>query len=101
MPRMVAEKLLAYVRLQPEVREVLFELDPRLDHVKARFSEIAATYQVGSIAPYDLDGAPLREDQFVLTRAYLGGPPRAVSDPSRCRAFDDLVEGCRLTPQPL
>ena len=103
----IAEKLLGQIKLLPHVREVLFERTPKLESVMAQFASIAEGYQVGAIATGEWQNSPMKPDQFLVTYMYSGNLRGGESikspgiDPARYRAVQDLIEGCRLTNQPL
>jgi hypothetical protein len=91
MVYMVAERLLDIVGLVPDVAEVLFEPDPRLGGVRSWFAHLAPRYRVGDLA----DAAPPGAGQYFVTYDY------GRFDATRARAVADLLEGCRVTDQPL
>ena len=104
---MIAEKLLGQIELLPHVREVLFERDQKLESVKAQFASIAENYRVGAVAVDEWQNSPMKPDQFLVTYMYKGDLRGADDkkllclDPARYKAVQDLIEGCRLTNQPL
>lgn len=104
---MIAEKLLSQIELLPQVREVLFEQDPKLESVKARFASIAGIYRVGAVAVDGWQKSPMKPDQFLVTYMFKGNLQgeeaiKSLSlDPSRHRAVQDMIKSCRLTIQPL
>lgn len=104
---MIAEKLLGQIKLLPHVREVLFERTQKLESVMAQFASIAEGYQVDAIAADEWQNSPMKPDQFLVTYMYSGNLLGGESikspgiDPARYRAVQDLIEGCRLTNQPL
>ena len=104
---MIAEKLLGQIMLFPQVREVLFERDPKLESVTAQFASIAENYRIGAIAVNEWQNSPMKPDQFLVTYMYMGDLRGANDkkllrlDPARYRAVQDLIEGCRLTNQAL
>jgi glycosyltransferase involved in cell wall biosynthesis len=107
MVPMIAERLLGQIELLPHVREVLFESDPKLDSVKARFASITESYPVGSVAVDGWQTSPMKPDQFLVTYMYKG-ELRGMNDitllsldPARYRSVQDLIESCRLTNQAL
>jgi glycosyltransferase involved in cell wall biosynthesis len=100
---MVAERLLAHVRLATGTRQVLFEDNPKLAALREHFASIATEFLVGWLSRNDWETAGLPSGCYLVTHEFgaPGWEKAAELGPSRCRAASDVIETCRITNQPL
>jgi glycosyltransferase involved in cell wall biosynthesis len=100
---MVAERLLAHVRLATTVRAVLFEDHPKLSVLREQFRSIAPEFQVGELSQRDWEASGLNYGCYLVTFEYgaTGWEEAPALGSSRCRAVVDIVETCRITDQVL
>ena len=100
---MVAERLLAHVRLAPAIAVVLFEDTPRLNALAAYFASIAPEFSVARLRQQDCETVVLDPHSYLVTYDF-GAPGFELTrelGPSRCRAVADVIETCRITDQRL
>jgi glycosyltransferase involved in cell wall biosynthesis len=100
---MVAERLLAHIRLATGTRQVLFEDHPKLSALREYFASIAPDFSVGSLSQQDWETSGLEPGSYLVTHEFgaPGWEKTLQLGPSRCRAVSDVIETCRITNQPL
>jgi glycosyltransferase involved in cell wall biosynthesis len=100
---MVAERLLAHIRLATGTRQVLFEDNPKLTALREHFASIATEFPVGSLSRQDWETSGLAPGCYLVTHEFGAPGWEKARDlgPSRCRAANDVIETCRITNQPL
>ena len=100
---MLAELLLAKVEIIPEIDEVVFEVSPRLQALRRRFSAIAPKYSILGVSEQKSLQPTFGPGQFVVTYHHgsFGSGAPAKCEPTLSVAVEDLIESCRVSDQPL
>lgn len=100
LPDAAAEQLRDLFEMLPAVRTIVAEDDPRMREVLDRITDlpddVTIKYQSPPAIASEFDTSD--ESVFVLTMAYAAELAPAT-DPSRCRALEDVLNGLRILPR--